>query len=291
MQRPVVATGRASWGSRRVSAHARVILADNPSPLTYLGTNTWILADPGSPACVVVDPGPDSAPHLRAVQRACAEDGHEVAAVLLTHDHADHAEGAERFAAMTGAPVLSRRSGTLPDGPLDLGPGAPRLEAVPLPGHASDLVGFLMPSDASVMTGDMLFKQSSTLICWPDGSLAAYLESLERLRATVVERNVARLLTAIGRLSIIRSKPSTGSTVIASIAWSACAPPRRRAPGSTSTASSRPCTRTWTRASIRPRASTSKPSWNTSRSPASCRPERRRRDRVSSFDSLALRSG
>ena len=181
MQRPVVATGRASWGSRRVSAHARVILADNPSPLTYLGTNTWILADPGSPACVVVDPGPDSAPHLRAVQRACAEDGHEVAAVLLTHDHADHAEGAERFAAMTGAPVLSRRSGTLPDGP-------------------SDLVGFLMPSDASVMTGDMLFKQSSTLICWPDGSLAAYLESLERLRATVVERNVARLLTAHGPL-------------------------------------------------------------------------------------------
>ncbi|EQI15658.1 UNVERIFIED_ORG: hypothetical protein QOE_1630, partial [Clostridioides difficile F501] len=89
---------------------------------------------------------------------------------------------------------------TLPDGPLDLGAGAPRLEAVPLPGHASDLVGFLMPSDASVMTGDMLFKQSSTLICWPDGSLAAYLESLERLRATVVERNVARLLTAHGPL-------------------------------------------------------------------------------------------
>ena len=200
MQRPVVATGRASWGSRRVSAHARVILADNPSPLTYLGTNTWILADPGSPACVVVDPGPDSAPHLRAVQRACAEDGHEVAAVRLTHDPAAPAEGAERFAAMTGAPVLSRRSGTLPDGPLDLGAGAPRLEAVPLPGHASDLVGFLMPSDASVMTGDMLFKQSSTLICWPDGSLAAYLESLERLRATVVERNVARLLTAHGPL-------------------------------------------------------------------------------------------
>ena len=50
------------------------------------------------------------------------------------------------------------------------------------------------------MTGDMLFKQSSTLICWPDGSLAAYLESLERLRATVVERNVARLLTAHGPL-------------------------------------------------------------------------------------------
>ena len=118
------------------------------------------------------------------------------------------------------------------------------------------------------MTGDMLFKQSSTLICWPDGSLAAYLESLERLRATVVERNVARLLTAHGPLidhpleaidRVYRHRLDRLERVRA--------------------------------ASIRPRASTSKPSWNTSRSPASCRPERRRRDRVSSFDSLALRSG
>lgn len=199
-RRAAVAAGAPAWGSGRVSAHARVILADNPSPLTYLGTNTWVLADPGSPACVVVDPGPDSAPHLRAVQRACAEDGREVAAVLVTHDHADHAEGAERFAAMTGAPVLSRKGGTLPDGPLDLGADAPRLEVIPLPGHASDLVGFLVPADASIVTGDMLFRQSSTLICWPDGSLAEYLDSLERLRAAVEAHGVARLLTAHGPL-------------------------------------------------------------------------------------------
>lgn len=199
-RRAPVAAGAPAWGSGRVSARARVILADNPSPLTYLGTNTWVLADPGAPACVVVDPGPDSAPHLRAVLRACAEDGYEVAAVLLTHDHADHAEGAERFAALAGAPVLSRKGGTLPDGPLDLGPGAPRLEVIPLPGHASDLVGFLVPADASIVTGDMLFRQSSTLICWPDGSLAEYLDSLERLRAAVEAHGVARLLTAHGPL-------------------------------------------------------------------------------------------
>lgn len=199
-RRAPVAAGAPAWGSGRVSARARVILADNPSPLTYLGTNTWVLADPGAPACVVVDPGPDSAPHLRGVLRACAEDGCEVAAVLLTHDHADHAEGAERFAALAGAPVLSRKGGTLPDGPLDLGPGAPRLEVIPLPGHASDLVGFLVPADFSIVTGDMLFRQSSTLICWPDGSLAEYLESLERLRAVVEAHGIARLLTAHGPL-------------------------------------------------------------------------------------------
>jgi len=197
-RRAAVAAGAPAWGSGRVSAHARVVLADNPSPLTYPGTNTWVLADPGSPACVVVDPGPDSASHLRAVQRACAEDGREVAAVLVTHDHADHAEGAERFAAMTGAPVLSRKGGMLPDGPLDLGADAPRLEVIPLPGHASDLVGFLVPADASIVTGDMLFRQSSTLICWPDGILAEYLDSLERLRAAVEAHGVARLLTAHG---------------------------------------------------------------------------------------------
>ena len=199
-RRASVAAGAPAWGSGRVSARARVILADNPSPLTDLGTNTWVLADPGAPACVVVDPGPDSAPHLRGVLRACAEDGCEVAAVLLTHDHADHAEGAERFAALAGAPVLSCKDGTLPDGPLALGQGAPQLEVVPLPGHASDLVGFLYPADASVITGDMLFRQSSTLICWPDGSLADYFASLERLRAVVEERGVARLLTAHGPL-------------------------------------------------------------------------------------------
>lgn len=199
-QRPRPTTPAIAWDSARVSPRARVVLADNPSPLTYLGTNTWVLAEPDAAACIVVDPGPDSAAHLRAVQRACAEDEREVAAILLTHDHADHAEGAERFAAWTGAPVLSRKGGTLPDGPLAFSPSAPQLEVVPLPGHASDLVGFFYPADASVITGDMLFRQSSTLICWPDGSLAEYFASLERLRAVVEAHGVTRLLTAHGPL-------------------------------------------------------------------------------------------
>ena len=70
------------------------ILAPNPSVLTLEGTNTWIVGDGPS---LVVDPGPDDAAHLAEVAR----EARGVAAILLTHDHPDHADGAATFAAMT----------------------------------------------------------------------------------------------------------------------------------------------------------------------------------------------
>lgn len=194
----IVASARDAWSSRRLSKRARCVLADNPSPLTYVGTNTWILSEPGCSGCVVVDPGPAIDNHLDAVRAAVDEDGLRVALVALTHDHADHAEGAQAFAEAVGAPLVGRREGTLPDGALGFeGPG-PRLEVVSLPGHSSDSVGFLFPEDESVVTGDFVFLQSSTLICWPDGSLADYLDSLDRLYRIVRERGARTLLTAHG---------------------------------------------------------------------------------------------
>lgn len=193
-----VPSDRAPWIGGRFSERARCVLAGNPSPLTYLGTNTWILSEPGSPGCVVVDPGPVLDEHLEAVHAACAEDGLQVAAVVLTHDHHDHAEGAQAFASQAGAPLYGRRDGTLPDGRLTLDMEGPHLEVVSLPGHSSDSVGFVFPQDGSVVTGDFMFRQSSTLICWPDGSLADYMESLERLRHIVRTRRTRVLLTAHG---------------------------------------------------------------------------------------------
>src|SRR5262245_13350825 len=87
------------------TARARCVLAPNPSPMTLDGTNTWVIAEPGSAQAVVVRPGQDDQPHLRRVYDQVTSAGQRVAGILLTHSHPDHAEGAATFAAMTGAPV------------------------------------------------------------------------------------------------------------------------------------------------------------------------------------------
>src|SRR5689334_22589336 len=76
------------------TTRARCLLAPNPSPMTLDGTNTWVIAEPGSPKVLVVDPGPEDAGHLRRVAEHVAAAGQQVAAVLLTHGHPDHAAGA-----------------------------------------------------------------------------------------------------------------------------------------------------------------------------------------------------
>ena len=85
-----------------VAPAVRVLLAPNPGPMTLDGTNTWLLGDPAAGPVVVVDPGPDDAGH-RA--RLLAAAPHGVAAVLLTHRHADHSDGAPGLAAAAGLPV------------------------------------------------------------------------------------------------------------------------------------------------------------------------------------------
>ncbi|MEA5020396.1 MAG: MBL fold metallo-hydrolase [Gordonibacter sp.] len=188
----------APWAGGRVSSRARCVLANNPSPLTYRGTNTWILSEPGLPDCVVVDPGPLEREHLNAVRAVCAEDQLQVAAIVITHDHADHAESAEVFAAEVDAPVYGRRVGTLPEGPFVFKGKGPRLEVISLPGHSSDSIGLLFPQDSSLVTGDFIFRQSSTLICWPDGNMTRYLERLAFMRDLVRTRRIRLLLTAHG---------------------------------------------------------------------------------------------
>src|SRR5262245_37796131 len=96
------ATGIDGSGTER----ARCVLAPNPSPMTLDGTNTWIIAEPGSAEAIVVDPGPDDTEHLgRVLAAARAGDDRRVAQIVLTHGHLDHSAGAARFAAMSGAPV------------------------------------------------------------------------------------------------------------------------------------------------------------------------------------------
>jgi glyoxylase-like metal-dependent hydrolase (beta-lactamase superfamily II) len=169
---------------RPVTPLASVLLAQNPSPMTLDGTNSWVLRAPGEQACVVIDPGEEDEEHL---QRVAAQG--PVAQVLLTHRHPDHAAGARRFAELTGAPVraldpsLVLGSEALADGDVVAAAGV-ELRVVATPGHTSDSLSFLLTGpDAgpAVLTGDTILGRGTTVIAHPDGSLAPYLGSLRRL--------------------------------------------------------------------------------------------------------------
>ncbi|TDE00518.1 MBL fold metallo-hydrolase [Jiangella asiatica] len=157
--------------------------------MTLDGTNTWLLAT--GAGAVVVDPGPDLEPHLAAVAAAGP-----VALAVVTHHHADHCGGVERFRSLTGAPVLARdvsRSGG--DGPLPAAGSTLDVQGLDItvldtPGHTADSVS-LVASDGHttvLLTGDTVLGRGTTVVMHPDGNLGAYLESLEVLRRTAAER-------------------------------------------------------------------------------------------------------
>ena len=166
--------------ARQVTTAAAVVLAPNPGPMTLEGTNTWVLRAPGSPSCVVVDPGPLDEGHLAALAAAGP-----VAVVLLTHGHADHAEGAARFAELTGAPVRAldpaHRLGQegLGEGDVVAQAGL-EVRVLATPGHTADSLSLVL--DDAVLTGDTVLGRGSTVVAHPEGVLGDYLRSLERLR-------------------------------------------------------------------------------------------------------------
>ena len=169
---------------RAVTPLASVLLAGNPGPMTLEGTNTWVLRAPGARGCVVVDPGDDEPGHL---QRVAAHGPVEM--VLLTHRHHDHAGGARRFAALTGAPVraldpaLTLGSEAFGEGDVVAAAGV-ELRVVATPGHTADSVAFLLDGpDAAqaVLSGDTVLGRGTTVIDPTDGALGPYLHSLRRL--------------------------------------------------------------------------------------------------------------
>ena len=166
---------------RQVTATAAVLLAPNPGPMTLEGTNTWVLREPGHRGCIVVDPGPLHEGHLQAVA-ACGP----VDVIVLTHGHADHSEGAARFAELTGASVHAldpqhRHGGEgLWEGDAVVGGGL-ELRVLATPGHTADSLSFVLPG--AVLTGDTVLGRGTTVIAHPDGVLHDYLGSLRRLQA------------------------------------------------------------------------------------------------------------
>ncbi len=169
------------------TARARCVLAPNPSLMTLDGTNTWLIAEPGSATAVVVDPGPDDEGHLRRVHALAADADQQVSRILLTHGHRDHSAGARRLAELTGAPVLAldpaQRLGAegLGSGDVVTAAGC-EIRVIATPGHTADSVSLLLPADRAVLTGDTVLGRGTTMIS-RDGSLGDYLASLDRLRA------------------------------------------------------------------------------------------------------------
>jgi glyoxylase-like metal-dependent hydrolase (beta-lactamase superfamily II) len=200
----VTAAGQAPPIDGCGTPRARCVLAPNPSPMTLNGTNTWIIAEPGSPSALVVDPGPDDEDHLRRVVGLLDGAGQRAAQILLTHRHVDHSAGAARLAALTGAPVLAAdpafRLGDTGLGPGDVLPAAGcEVLVVATPGHTSDSVCLLLPADGALLTGDTVLGRGTTVIA-QDGSLADYLVSLDRLRELADGARLRVLLPGHGPL-------------------------------------------------------------------------------------------
>ena len=186
------------------TSRARCVLAPNPGMMTLDGTNTWLVAEPGSATVVVIDPGPDDETHLQRVCRVAAERGQRVVSIVLTHRHLDHSAGAPGLAELTGAPVLAvdpahrlGSEGLTPGDVLDA--SGCEVRVIKTPGHTSDSVSLHLPADGVVFTGDTVLGRGTAVIA-EDGSLGDYLASLARLRLLADETGLQALLPGHGPL-------------------------------------------------------------------------------------------
>jgi len=177
------------------------VTAPNRGPYTFTGTNSFIV---GHDTVAVIDPGPDDAGHLAALNAAIG--GRRIGQIVLTHTHLDHSALAHRMARETGAPVwaqgphrLSRPRLTfevnllsggcdwnlMPDRILADGEiftaGDLDLVAMATPGHCANHMGFGVAGTGWLLTGDHVMGWNSTLVAVPDGSMADYLASLEKV--------------------------------------------------------------------------------------------------------------
>lgn len=179
-----------------VSPLVRRVIARNPSPFTYHGTGTYIV---GHGKVAVIDPGPLDSEHLRALERALA--GETVSHILITHTHRDHSPAAAPLKEATGAPTfafgphgtppggpgveeggdhLFEPDERLPDGAIVSGDGW-TFEAVHTPGHTSNHLCFGLREEKTLFTGDHVMGWSTTVVSPPDGDMADYMASLQRL--------------------------------------------------------------------------------------------------------------
>jgi glyoxylase-like metal-dependent hydrolase (beta-lactamase superfamily II) len=184
--------------SVRLSPLVRRITADNPSPFTFTGTQTYLV---GQDELAVIDPGPDDPAHIDAILSVVGDE--RIVAILCTHTHKDHSPAAKPLATRTGAPVMGctplvlddlgpradasfdetyAPDRVMADGDTVRGPGW-TLAAVATPGHTSNHLCFDLVEEHALFTGDHVMGWSTTVISPPDGDMADYMASLAKLEA------------------------------------------------------------------------------------------------------------
>jgi glyoxylase-like metal-dependent hydrolase (beta-lactamase superfamily II) len=171
------------------------VLAHNPSAFTYYGTQTYLV---GSNELAVIDPGPDLPEHVEALEKAIG--GRPVAAIMCTHTHRDHSPASRPLAERTGAPIIGcaplalETVGPRADASFDGDYQADRIladgeavevdgggiTAIATPGHTSNHLCFAY--EGALLTGDHVMGWSTTVVVPPDGDMAEYMRSLEKLR-------------------------------------------------------------------------------------------------------------
>ena len=226
---------RKLWESGFVYPALFGVRANNMTPMTVVGTNTFIIHEPGEKKALIVDPGPPDARHLGAVLDACEDRGAEVAGIFITHTHADHIGGTDlllhllehgkgsvdpdaipeelsgdrflpqRFGnrakaefGKTYVPVYATDLGNCPEGEFAPFEGLPHLSIIALPGHSDDMVGLIMHDEKAALTGDIIFRFWSSVVPYGDGDLQAYFDSLDKLQRLVRKGELEQFVPAHG---------------------------------------------------------------------------------------------
>jgi glyoxylase-like metal-dependent hydrolase (beta-lactamase superfamily II) len=183
----------------RLSPLVRRLVAPNASPFTFNGTCTYVV---GNGAVAVVDPGPNDNLHLAAI--LAAVEGERVETILVTHTHRDHSALTNRLRQATGARIVGAQpfapkghgaggldsahdrdyapDAVLIDGERFRGSGF-AIEAVATPGHCANHLCFALLEEGALFSGDHVMAWSTSVVAPPDGSMGAYMASLEKVRA------------------------------------------------------------------------------------------------------------
>lgn len=162
-----------------------IVRAPNASAMTLQGTNSYLL-DCGNGEALVIDPGPAIETHLAALVDAAAKRGLKIGRILLTHGHPDHASGAARLRAVTGASVHAHPNSKIArDADLRLegehSAGAIALHTIDAPGHTFDHAIFYLAQEGALFTGDTILGEGTAVVAPPGGAMRPYQRTLQRL--------------------------------------------------------------------------------------------------------------